>query len=90
MGLYALALFVLHNVINAIVPHLSILKELMIIHVIIYSICVLVYAVSRFLVEHNKSSKLLVIFGSVTAKMFLVLAIILLFYFLKESLIITG
>ncbi|MFB6340498.1 hypothetical protein ACE1ET_02190 [Saccharicrinis sp. FJH62] len=85
MGLYALALFVLHNVINAIVPHLSILKELVIIHVIIYAMCVLDYAVSKFLIDHNRSYKLLIVLGSITAKMFVALTVILLFYFLKEN-----
>ncbi|MFB6317579.1 hypothetical protein [Saccharicrinis sp. FJH54] len=85
MGLYALILFVLHNAVNAIIPHLSILKELVIIHVIIYALSIIVYAASKFLIDHNKSNKLLVVFGSITAKMFLVLAVILVFYFIKEN-----
>ena len=85
MGLYALALCALHNGINVIIPHLSFLKELMIMHVIIYALCILVYATSKYLSFKNKSFKPLIVLGSISAKMFLALIIMILFYYLKKN-----
>lgn len=85
LGLFALGLLLVHLAINTYTSHLSILTELIPVHIIIYSLCALVYNISKIIAKKHTSSSLLVVLGSITAKMFMALSIIIVFYLLKEN-----
>ena len=83
--LFALIIFLVHLLINRYTGHLNFSSELIPIHVIIYALCAIIYNLAKFIAQKHKSNRMLVVLGSISAKMMLALGIIVVFYLLKEN-----